>query len=108
MNKRKIMFVMIALVLIVAFATNPTREQYINWVKERVIKETGQGILGIAVAKWGGTVIEGTTRGSNYVLFSVYKTKIINDELVTLGVFHQFFSLGRTRMPEETEKHNNK
>ncbi|AWZ48405.1 hypothetical protein C3495_06035 [Clostridiaceae bacterium 14S0207] len=46
-----------------------------------------KGLIGIL----GKRLITDTTMSKNYILFSVYRTKIDDQEIVTVGAFKNFF-----------------
>lgn len=85
-----------ALLTIVALCTNPTKQQYISWVKDELINTSnGQGVVGVLTSMIAPTILDGTTQTENYYLFSLYKTKIADNEMVTLGVFDKFIEIGK-------------
>ena len=103
MRKLRIFLGVLVVLIATAFATNPNKAEYVSWAKDRIIEESEQNLLiGLSVSKWGHTVIEGTTRSTNYLLFSIYRTKILSAEFVTLGAFRSFVPLGMNNVASES------
>ncbi|MDP4549872.1 DUF4359 domain-containing protein [Alkalihalobacillus macyae] len=82
--------IIIGLLSIVLFITNPNQEDYSNWVGEQMKKDQNALIeigVDLAVVPY---VKENTTR-DNWYLFSIYKTEIWDGkEVVAIGAFNQF------------------
>ncbi|MDQ0483310.1 DUF4359 domain-containing protein [Guptibacillus hwajinpoensis] len=82
--------IIIGLLSIVLFITNPNQEDYSNWVGDQMKKNQNALIeigVDLAVVPY---VKENTTR-DNWYLFSIYKTEIWDgNEVVAIGVFNQF------------------
>ena len=71
--------------------TNPTMDDYVDFIKNELIRRSqnsvDQGLLHLL----GGFVISGATERRNYVLFSIYQTQDpfkITDCLAILGNFY--------------------
>lgn len=93
----KIVIGILATLLLTASFTNPTKEQYIRWVKEKTIDQSGQGFIGIVASMVVPTIIDGTTKVSNYGIFSLYNTGISDEEITVLGVFNNFLEIGKQK-----------
>lgn len=105
MSKVRIFLAVLMVLIAAAFATNPNKEEYVSWAKDRIIEESEQNLLiGLGVSKWGHTVIEGTTRSSNYLVFLICRTKTLSAESVTLGAFRSFMPMGTNKVTSESEK----
>ncbi|MGX6445249.1 DUF4359 domain-containing protein [Neobacillus sp. K501] len=75
--------------LVLAFATNPSKDEYVSFVKEEITSE-GHPIIGML----SGPVINTFTIKKNYGLFTFYKTKFDDskDEYVTaIGFLNNFY-----------------
>jgi hypothetical protein len=83
--------------------TNPSKPQYINWVKERIINESNGGLAGVFTAWLAPTIIDGTTQADNYLLFTVYKTKIGGAESIVLGAFNHFFGIREAQVSQQNK-----
>jgi len=94
-----VLAVLALLVMGMAVYTNPTREQYIMWLKSRS-GESGPGVLGVMTSAVQPVVIDGTTLSRNYLFFSVYQTRLIGGEVTALGAFGGFLELGKAEPSE--------
>ncbi|USK61363.1 DUF4359 domain-containing protein [Peribacillus asahii] len=90
----------IALLIIVLFATtsNPSKADYVSFVKEEISDEGGK-FLGII----SGPFIDTFTTKKNFGLFSLYETKFEEDEekLLAIGLFNNFIWIST---PESSPK----
>jgi len=60
---------------ILLVVTNPSKEDFITWVREEVTKEMKDNnkiLVGFGFDIFGDKVINSATNSSNYVLFSIY------------------------------------
>jgi hypothetical protein len=90
--KRK-MIIAVVILAVVAFLTNPSKEQYVSWAKNEAIKENGKGLAGVLTSMLAPTVIDGTTQADNYLFFTIYRTKIAKKEVTALGAFSNFIRI---------------
>ena len=82
---RKLILILLAIAMI---ATNPSKENYIDYVKENVI-----GIKSGLVSMLANPLIDKTTTETNLYFASVYRTQFGEREQITLGLFNQFIPL---------------
>lgn len=85
-------------ILIFALAlTNPSQTDYNSWVNDKLadkLNYNSQSTLGKAVSKISGLVVEPVTERHNYVLFSIYETKVADTHFTkTLGIMKFFVDI---------------
>jgi len=82
-------FLAIALLIVVLFAltSNPSKDDYVAFAKNEITEEAG-GFVGMI----SGPFINSYTTAKNYGLFSLYETKVEEDEekLMAVGLFNNF------------------
>jgi hypothetical protein len=84
----------IGIVVILMAITNPTKQEYISWFKDELKKESEYDLLDWGIEWFAPNLIDGATMASDYVLFSIYKTNIQNDIVITtLGLFKNFIPI---------------
>ena len=83
----------IIFVLVIAAVTNPTKVDYVTWMKEKVIKESNNMLVTGAVSLLGNSLIESTTTSQNLVFFSIFNTNINGQNSKVVGLFHNFIPL---------------
>ncbi|MDA8228021.1 MAG: DUF4359 domain-containing protein [Desulfitobacterium hafniense] len=93
-NNSIIYIVLFLFTLLIMTIANPSKEEYINYLKESVVQKSNDNALvaGLA-ATIGEPLIDSTTTVSNYIFFSVYTTRIENSELTTAGLLRNFIFL---------------
>jgi hypothetical protein len=79
-------------VLAVAFfGTNPTLDEYTQWLAREV---GGQGAGGALMALFGGSLINASTTRDDYLLFSTFTTNVGNGtKFTTFGALRHFVAL---------------
>jgi hypothetical protein len=103
---KSIAIVIILLVLLGFLAyTNPTLDQYGDFVRDEIQDGVGQGshvekALGRVIGGLAGGVLTSATTRTDYLFFSVYDTDLGTDEVKCLGIVNTFFIL------EEPESNN--
>lgn len=70
--------------------TNPSKEDYISWVKIKLMNSSDNGLLPIIVGVTGNAVFDNTTERKNLLTFSVYETTLGGEKIRALGVFNNF------------------
>jgi hypothetical protein len=88
----------IAAVLVALVATNPSSDEYIAWLKDKISDSaattTEQRIGKALLELFGGPIASATTQRNNYFLFSVFITQIDNqNRLTTIGLLRNFIPL---------------
>ena len=81
---RKLILILLAIAMI---ATNPSKESYIDHVKENI------GIKSGLVSLMANPLIDRTTTETNLYLATIYRTKFGENYVTTLGVAGKFFPL---------------
>lgn len=90
--------IIITLLLLTMAITNPNKEEYTNYIKEKVIQESKGDILVTGITMLlGKPLIENTTTTTNFILFSVFTTNIDNNEIAFLGIFKNFIPLSNSQ-----------
>ena len=85
--------IILTVIIVTAFATNPSKSEYVSWLKDRELNQSTNIVEYYAISALGNSVLSTTTEQSNYLLFSVFKIKLGNDELKIIGLFNKFISL---------------
>ncbi len=76
--------------LLVLVATNPTRPEYIQWMKESALRVAeGHMAPRVLIATLASPVIEVMTTDRNYRIFTIYRT----GEIVVLGILRSFIPI---------------
>jgi hypothetical protein len=103
--KRKVIIAILVLAVL-AFFSNPSKEQYVSWAKNEAIKENGKGLAGALTSMVAPTVIDGSTQADSYMLFTVFHTKIARKEVFVLGAFNSFVRISgnQTNATAENQK----
>lgn len=85
----------IGLFVILLSTTNPNKEEYLSWFNEEAMQKNDNILESGAVFVMNKVgVFEGITTSSNYLLFSIYNTKLTdNRNIVVLGLFNNFIQL---------------
>jgi hypothetical protein len=83
-------------VLITAFFTNPTNDSYGVWVKDQ-LRSGKYGTFDESLVEMiTPEMIKEYTEREDYLFFTVFKTRAGEFESKTLGLFQQFFLLDMT------------
>jgi hypothetical protein len=90
--KRKVIIAVLVLAIL-AFFSNPSKEQYVSWAKNEAIKENGKGLAGALTSIVAPTIIDGTTQADNYIFLTIFRTKIARKEVFVLGAFNSFIRI---------------
>ncbi len=93
---KKLLAVIIILIFVLIL-TNPSQADYNSWINDKLADQLNydsQGTLGKAISKISDLLVEPVTERQNYVLFSVYETRIANTQVTkTLGILKFFIDL---------------
>jgi hypothetical protein len=73
--------------------TNPNKQQYVVWAKDRIIEESKDNMVGTLVSVFAPSLIDGSTSDTNIMIFSVFTTDFDNKEFVVLGIMNRFIPL---------------
>lgn len=93
--KKYIFIIIIAIVLIVSAQTNPSKNQFVVWAKEKLMKESKNQYLDFGIELLGDKLISSVTTTNNYVFFSLYEVKVLDQEIKVIGVFNQFIPISK-------------
>jgi hypothetical protein len=91
-----ILILTIIFLLFGAATTNPKKEHYISWCKEKMASEASSGLEKGLIAFLAGPIVENTTQTSNYIFFSIYDTSIDSEKMRVLGLFNNFIPISNT------------
>jgi hypothetical protein len=84
--------IILALVGVALFSTNPTQDEYISWLKQQVSTEAGGGIDGALLSSFGGPLLNASTARKDFFVFSLYETKLIETKPTHAIGFLRHFS----------------
>ena len=94
--KRLVSIVLSILIIFILSATNPERNEYIDWINHKTMEQSSnllkKGILSVS----GKSIFDAGTTKSDYVVFSIYKTDFTDvgmGKVTTIGIFNQFIPL---------------
>ena len=111
---KRVITVLILLLLLSAFITNPTTDHFEEYASSRIDAElqglTGDGFFSWALGQTVRTCIRTVAYRRDYKLFSIYYVElpVINYELRYLGVFGNFYLLNGIREEDVPEEHPDK
>lgn len=92
-KKVTIIAVVLSVLVVTAFITNPSKSDYVSWVKEREMNRAKNVIEYYAISTLGNSILTTTTEQSDYLIFSVFTTKFDDEEYKILGIFKKFIPL---------------
>ncbi|OAH58626.1 hypothetical protein AWH48_16625 [Domibacillus aminovorans] len=93
MKKKYIAFIVFGFIFGIMVLSNPSKDDFVSWSKEEIMKDTN-GLVGLGIKMFGDPLINNATESSNYLVFSVYKTKISEEETFkTVGLFNNFIPI---------------
>ena len=85
--KKYFILTIVLIVVLLAFTFNPSKDQYVSFVKEEISDNSGK-LLGMV----SGPIIDSFTIKKNYGVFSLYETEFEKEEkLVAVGFLNNFF-----------------
>lgn len=85
--KKQYILVLLLLFCIFAYGSNPSKTEYVSFVKEELTKE-GHPFIGIMT----GPFVNAYTTKHNYGLFTLYETQVDEkDSLKAIGFLNSFY-----------------
>lgn len=85
-----------ALVILLA-ATNPSKSEYVDWLKGQVRAQASGNVVTLGLtALLGDAVFDSVTVRQDFLLFSVFRTSIGGNSMTTLGILHNFIPVKST------------
>lgn len=91
MKKLIVLFIVLALL----FVTNPSKEEYVVWLKDKSTENAGAFEKGV-VSVLGNLVYKETTTASNFFFFTIFKTKITKGTSFTsIGILQNFIAFNK-------------
>ena len=104
MSNRSLGFIVLLLSITVGLAlTNPTMQDYVAFLEQRLVLELDQnrqgkaGLVGALLAAQGREVIEAVIRPNtmrrSYGLYSLFETSLLGEQVLVLGVGGFFIPL---------------
>lgn len=91
---KKIFAIVILFLLILAAITNPTKPEYVTWLKEKAIQDSNNALSTGVISLLGGSLIDSGTAPKNFVFFTIFTTNISGENAKVIGLFHNFIPLG--------------
>lgn len=84
-------------VLAVLIATNPRMDDYGQFLKNHILEESGKSgqppmaeFMGRLFGGMAADLVTSQTVRTDYVLFSYYRTRVGNEQLVSIGILKNF------------------
>ena len=103
--KKILIAISILIVLILLVVSNPSKEDFITWVREEVTKEVkgdSKVLVDFGFDIFGDKVINSATTSSNFVLFSIYDVELSEDKNVkVVAILNNFISKDLEKLKEE-------
>ena len=97
MDSRRLLI--ITTVCVALFATNPSTDDYVAWVKDTLSHSAPAGeqqLNKALLAIFGGPFVSASTQRINYLLFSIFVTQLdAQNRLTTLGLLRNFIPLSQ-------------
>lgn len=87
-----------AIIFLIAFSTNPTKEEYISWLSDKYLSQSNQTnqLVNFGMEVLGKPILRASTAEKNYAIFSIYDTELPNGKGgKVLGVFHFFIPISK-------------
>jgi hypothetical protein len=85
-----ILFMLLLFILVI---TNPSKGDYINWLKEEAISRSDNSLEKGMIEVLGAAVIDASTETSNFVVFSIFETNLGNNTIIAIGVANNFIPI---------------
>lgn len=93
--------ILVMVVTIISFVTNPSKDQFTLWLADKIEKqiasenpsELESKISDYLTNYLGKNLLDMATTHYNYKLFSIYKVKMLNEELTFIGFFNVFIKI---------------
>ncbi len=94
-SKGSISFIaVIGIIAAILFFTNPNKSDFNEWAKSQLLSQTKSDMERGLIELLGGTVSEAVTVRKDYILFSIYESRISgNNNQKILGIFKIFIPL---------------
>ncbi|WHY64675.1 DUF4359 domain-containing protein [Neobacillus sp. SuZ13] len=89
MRTRFVISALLLLFCLLAFSSNPTKSDYVSFVKEEITEE-GHPFIGMFTSP----LVNNFTTKQNYGLFTIYKTKFEEKDkeyMQAIGIFNNFY-----------------
>ena len=97
--KKLLIAITIFLILILLVVSNPSKEDFVAWVREEVAKDTkvdNKVFVDFGFDIFGDKKINSATTSSNFVLFSIYDVQISEQENIkVVAILNNFISLSK-------------
>lgn len=73
--------------------TNPSKELYVIWAKNKLIEGSKDNTVGALVSLFAPPLIDGATTTANFGVVTIFSTEFGNQKYVTLGIVNNFIVL---------------
>ncbi|MEH6939555.1 hypothetical protein V7056_17160 [Bacillus sp. JJ664] len=93
--KKYIFIIILAIVLFISAKTNPTKHQFVVWAKDKLVEESNNKYLKFGIELVGDHLISSVTTKHDYVFFSLYEVKVLDQEIKVIGVFDRFIPISK-------------
>lgn len=92
--KKMRFYIISGVILILLAATNPTRAEYVSWIKDHIMNQTTNELQKGLITVFADVYIQSATTRSNYIIFSIYKTHRDDSSYVkTVGILRNFIPI---------------
>jgi hypothetical protein len=112
MKSLTIVVVLAALVGLMAY-TNPSRDDFSNYIRQYVMKESQKRAQGTQIQLFApllgslaGSVVSSGTVRADYIVFSTYEFQMGQERIKVLGLFKNFILLEKPDLKEFNFKDN--
>ncbi|OMF41201.1 MULTISPECIES: hypothetical protein [Paenibacillus] len=84
-------WIVIGFILILLAVTNPSKEDFVEWVVNSSIEESDNEWVSAGINLFGSSVINGVTKQQNLVFVSIFQMELGTEKTSTLGFGRRFF-----------------
>ena len=93
--KKIISLCILAIVLIVATQTNPSKAEFVDWAKEKLKVESKNKYIDLGIDLFGEKLINSVTTKEDYVFLSLYEVTAMNKQIKVIGIFNHFIPISK-------------
>lgn len=101
---KKIILIILILFIFLLVLTNPEKQQYSDFLQNKLNAEMQEqkshgsdifgGVFGL-IANFGIKYLADSSTRDNYIVFSIYRSKINDNDIVVIGVMKTFFPVDK-------------
>jgi hypothetical protein len=96
--KNLIKLLLVAVVVFVLVETNPSKPEYVDWLKQKTMNESSSLLEKGTISLFGKTVFDMGTKRTDYFVFSYYDTDLTDigaGEVKCIGLFNHFIPVSK-------------